>query len=59
MRPATAALGTIEFGDTVMATMSFYMYGEQAAATIARETPLWQAWLQECFPVPAEPSKSQ
>ena len=29
------------------------------AGTVARETPLWQAWLQERFPMPTEPSKSE
>lgn len=57
--PGTAALGTIEFGDTVMATLSFYLYGDQAAETVARETPLWQAWIRECFPMPTELSKSE
>jgi hypothetical protein len=47
--PGTAALGTIEFGDTVMATLSFYLYGPQADATVAVETPRWQAWLKERF----------
>jgi len=27
-------------------TLSFYLYGDQAAGTVARETPLWQAWIQ-------------
>lgn len=45
--PGTAALGTIEFGDMVMATLTFYMYGDQAAETVAREMPLWQAWVGE------------
>jgi uncharacterized protein YndB with AHSA1/START domain len=56
--PGTAALGTIEFGDTVMATLTFYLYGDHAAANVARETPLWQAWIQERFPMPAEASES-
>jgi len=34
--------------------MNLYLYGDQAAATVARETPVWQAWLQERFPMPAE-----
>ena len=57
--PGTAALGTIEFGDSVMATLSFYLYGDQAAGNVARETPLWQAWIQEHFPMPTETSKSE
>lgn len=40
--PGTAALGTIEFGTMVMATLTFYMYGDQAAAHVAHETPRWQ-----------------
>ena len=40
-------------------TLSFYLYGDQAAGTVARETPLWQAWIQERFPMPSEPSKSE
>lgn len=57
--PGTAALGTIEFGDAVFATMSFYLYGDQAAGTVARVTPLWQAWLQERLPMPTEPGSSE
>ena len=50
--PGIAALGTIEFGSTVMVTLNVFLYGDQAAAIVARETPLWQAWLQGRFPVP-------
>ncbi len=57
--PGTAALGTIEFGDSVMASMTFYRYGDQAAANVARERPLWQAWVQERFPMPTESSTSE
>ena len=41
-----------------MAAFNFYLYGDQAAATVAREKPVWQAWIQERFPMPAEASKS-
>jgi len=41
-----------------MVTLSFYLYGDQAAGTVARETPLWEAWVQKCFPQPSETSKS-
>lgn len=53
--PGTAALGTIEFGDMVFATLTFFMYGDQAAEQVERQTPLWQAWMQECFPMPTGP----
>jgi uncharacterized protein YndB with AHSA1/START domain len=59
-RPAgAAALGAVNFGGQIMVTLSFYLYGDQAAETVARETPLWQAWIQERFPMPSETSKSE
>ena len=50
--PGVAALGAVNFGGQSMVTLSFYLYGDQAAATVARETPLWEAWMQEHFPAP-------
>ena len=44
--PGVAALGTINCGDPVMVALNFYLYGDQAAGTVARETPLWEAWFQ-------------
>ncbi|MGH7576387.1 MAG: SRPBCC family protein [Longimicrobiales bacterium] len=57
--PGIAALFTMDLGASVMAAFSFYLYGDEAAETVARETPLWQAWIQERFPMPAELSKSE
>ena len=57
--PGTAALGAVNFGGQSMVTLSFYLYGDQAAGTVARETPRWEAWVQERFPTPAEASKSE
>jgi uncharacterized protein YndB with AHSA1/START domain len=57
--PGAAALGTVSFGGSVMATFSFYLYGDQAAGTVARETPLWQAWIEKRFPMPTKPGKSE
>jgi uncharacterized protein YndB with AHSA1/START domain len=57
--PGAAALGAVNFGGQSMVTLSFYLYGDQAAETVARETPLWQTWIQERFPMPSEPSKSE
>jgi uncharacterized protein YndB with AHSA1/START domain len=56
--PGIAALYTIKYGGSVMATFSFYLYGDQAAETVARETPLWQAWIEKRFPKLAAPGKS-
>jgi uncharacterized protein YndB with AHSA1/START domain len=50
--PATAALGILTIPGSVTVTFNFYFYGDQAAGTVARETPLWQSWIQELFPMP-------
>ena len=52
--PGIAALGTFNCGGPSMVAMNFYLYGDQAAGTVAHETPLWEAWFQERFPMPAE-----
>jgi hypothetical protein len=57
--PGAAALGAVNFGGQSMVTLSFYLYGDQAAVTVARETPLWEAWIQERFPTPPETSKGE
>ena len=57
--PGVAALGAFNYGGQSMVAVNFYHYGNQAAETVARETPLWQAWIQERFPMPAEPTGSQ
>jgi uncharacterized protein YndB with AHSA1/START domain len=57
--PGVAALGAVNFGGQSMVALNFYLYGDQAAGTAARETPLWQAWGQERFPMPPEPSKGE
>jgi hypothetical protein len=56
--PGIAALFVMDLGETVLAAFSFYLYGDRAEANVARETPRWQAWIQERFPMPAELSKS-
>jgi uncharacterized protein YndB with AHSA1/START domain len=57
--PGVAALGTFNFGGQSMAALNFYHYGDQATETVVRETPPWQAWIQERFPMPAELSQSK
>ncbi len=55
-----AALGVAAFpGGPTMVAINFYLYGDQAEETVARETPRWQAWMQERFPMPAEVSGSE
>src|SRR5262245_23198082 len=57
--PGVAALGAFTCGGPIMVALNLYLYGDQAAGTVAHETPLWQAWVQERFPMPPEPSKSE
>lgn len=56
--PGVANLGAVNYGGS-MVTLSFYLYGDQAAEIVAREEPLWQAWVQEHFPTPSEPAKGE
>jgi uncharacterized protein YndB with AHSA1/START domain len=52
--PGIAALGAVTYpGGQGMVAMNLYLYGDQAAETVARATPVWQAWLQARFPMPA------
>jgi uncharacterized protein YndB with AHSA1/START domain len=51
--PGVAALGAVNFSGQTMVTLNFYLYGDQAAGTVARETPLWHAWIQHRFPAPS------
>ena len=46
--PGVASLGAVNFGGSLV-TLSFYLYGDQAAGTVARETPHWHAWIQDRF----------
>jgi uncharacterized protein YndB with AHSA1/START domain len=59
--PGIAALGAFTFpgGGPTMVGMNLYLYGDQAAGTVAREAPLWQAWIQERFPMPTELGKRE
>lgn len=50
--PGLATLYTIEFGETVMAAVSLYLYGDDSADLAARETSRWRAWFAEHFPMP-------
>ncbi len=56
--PGIAALGAFHCGGPSMVALNFYLYGDHAAGTVARETPLWEAWFQKRFPIPTEPGKS-
>ncbi len=57
--PTIAAFGIATYpnGPTV-AAMNLYIYGDQRDASVARETPVWQAFLQNLFPLPADAAAS-
>ena len=38
---------------TCNAAMNVYLFGDHAPATVATETPKWEAWMQATFPAPA------
>jgi len=57
--PGVAALGAVNFGGQSMVALNLYLYGDQAAGTVAHETPLWEAWFQKRFPTPTEPSEGE
>ncbi len=51
--PGVAAQGTVNFGGQSLVALNFYLYGDQAAGTVARETVRWDAWFEKHFPTPA------
>ena len=57
--PGVVALGAFNCGaDQSMAALTFYHYGQEAAATAARERSLWQAWIAQRFPAAQAPEKT-
>jgi uncharacterized protein YndB with AHSA1/START domain len=58
--PGVVALGIAGMpGGPYHLGMVVHLHGDQAAETLARETPLWEAWFQQHFPAPTEPEKSE
>ena len=54
--PGAAFLNANPMGSQAFVAISFYMYGERAAATAARDEPLWHAWMTQHFPAAADAS---
>lgn len=52
--PGIASLGAFDCG-AVQVMASLFLYGDKAAAVAAREEPIWRAWMNERFPMPAPP----
>ncbi|MEA3173528.1 MAG: hypothetical protein QOF42_939 [Gammaproteobacteria bacterium] len=57
--PGVAAIGAFNLDGQSMVALNFYLYGDQAAETVARETPMWQTWFQERFPMSSGTSQSE
>jgi uncharacterized protein YndB with AHSA1/START domain len=57
--PGTASLFIMTVPGAVIVVFNFYLYGDHSAENVARETPLWQAWIQERFSMPTEPHSSE
>jgi uncharacterized protein YndB with AHSA1/START domain len=45
-----AHLSPMAMGGQVFLSVRLYLYGAQARAVAARETPVWQAWINKLFP---------
>jgi len=51
--PGIAHLFALPMGGQIYLPIRVYLYGDRASAAIARDEPLWQAWMNEHFPVPS------
>jgi uncharacterized protein YndB with AHSA1/START domain len=51
--PGVAFILAEPWQDQTVAGLYLYLFGEQAAATLARDEPAWRAWLERTLPSPA------
>lgn len=56
--PGLAHLFVLPMGGQVYPVVRLYLYGDGAAAAVAREEPLWQAWIEERFAPVGEASQA-
>ena len=47
--PGVVVFATYLAGTQVNATMTLYVYGDDAASRVAASEPMWQEWLAERF----------
>jgi hypothetical protein len=52
--PGIAHLSAMPMGGQVCMYVCLYLYGDGARAVVAREEPVWRAWLARLFPAPVE-----
>ncbi len=56
--PGVASFGAFACGGPVMLAMTFYLYGDRAAAAAAQHEPSWQAWMSKLFRPVGQPAAS-
>ena len=56
--PGVAHLFAMSMGGRVCLSMRCFLYGERAAAVVAREEPSWQEWMNEHFSAAMESGAS-
>jgi hypothetical protein len=56
--PGVAARGAFDIGGQSMIVRTAYHFGDQPAETVVRETPPWQGWIRERFPVPSRRARA-
>jgi hypothetical protein len=49
--PGVASLGAYDCGG-IQVMASLFLYGERAPSVAEREGKIWQAWMNEHFPMP-------
>lgn len=57
--PGLAHLFAMPMAGQIFLLMRIFLYGDGAAATAAREEPVWQAFMAERFPPPSEEPKPE
>ena len=50
--PGTAYIGAFNCGGMAQVYMAMYLYGDNAKASVQRDEPVWQTWIEERFPMP-------
>jgi uncharacterized protein YndB with AHSA1/START domain len=53
--PGIAHIVPHQMGGQVYLITRIYLYGDQAPAAVARAEPMWQAWMNEHFPIAVGP----
>lgn len=54
--PGLAHLFAMPMGGQVCVAIRIYLYGARASAAVARDEPLWQAWINKHFPAAGDAS---